>query len=85
MNEIIIQDDVMRCPICGSKKITEVSQNVLIKNIDANTHKEISSWGKKYVSNKEKAVAYDRASTEGVGCWHFDCRECNWMSKLYVE
>lgn len=86
MKEILEKDGVYICPECGSKRITEVSQNILLKMVDVNTEKLINpETGRKYFSNRHKARAYDNASPEGVGCWHYECRRCGWTSGLLVE
>lgn len=83
---LIVENGIYRCPECHSKKITEVSQNVLIKMINLNTGKLINpETGKCFVSNKYKAFVYDSASSDGVGCWYYECRNCGWKSELLVE
>lgn len=60
--EIIIEGGIYKCPECGSKRVLEISQNVIEKMVDANTRKLISpSTGKSYMSNREKAIEYDLA------------------------
>ena len=74
------------CPECGSTKITTVTQNALIKMRDLNSGAVINPYtGKKYMSNRDKAKAYDTASTDGVGCWYHECRKCSWKSPLFTE
>lgn len=83
---VIRENDIYICPNCGSRKITEISQNVLIKYTNANTGKLINPYtGKGYMSNRDKADEYDRASTDGVGCWYYECRRCGWKSSMLVE
>lgn len=85
-NEIINENGVYICPVCGSKRITEAMQAVILKKCDANTRKTINIiTNKLHMSNKYKTLAYDAASTEGVGCWCYECRKCGWESKLYTE
>lgn len=52
------------------KKITVHTSAALSKSEDANTGKYIdTSTNRPYkMSNREKAAAYDRATTEGIGC-----------------
>lgn len=84
--EIINSDGMFVCPDCGSKRITECLQAALLKMSDANTNKTINPYtGKRYMSNRDKAMAYDAATGDGVGCWFYECRNCGWKSKLYVE
>lgn len=84
--EIINRDGIFACPDCGSKRITEILQAALVKMSDANTDRTINPYtGKRYMSNRDKAVAYDAAGPDGVGCWFYECRRCGWKSKLYVE
>ena len=74
------------CPVCGSKRITEAMQAVILKKCDANTRTIISTiTNKPYMSNRDKAFEYDCASPSGVGCWFYVCRKCGWESGLYVE
>jgi predicted RNA-binding Zn-ribbon protein involved in translation (DUF1610 family) len=74
--EIVYKNMVYYCPVCGSKKITMNMSAVLNKQTDANPYR---------MSNKEKALAYNSASTEGVGCWNYECRKCGWISETLVE
>lgn len=69
------------------KKITMNMSAVLNKQTDANTGKDIdTSKNRPYrMSNKEKALAYNSASTEGVGYWNYECRKCGWISETLVE
>jgi uncharacterized Zn finger protein (UPF0148 family) len=85
--EIVYQNGIYYCPICGSKKITVHTSAALSKSEDANTGKYIdTSTNRPYkMSNREKAAAYDRATTEGIGCWNFECRKCGWLSETLVE
>lgn len=86
LSELLVVDGVYRCPFCGSKRITEISQNVLIKKADVNTSKQINPFtGKHYVSNRIKALLYDSAIIDGVGCWYYECRKCGWKSNLFAE
>ena len=87
MNEtVIIRDGVYICPVCGSKRITEAMQAVILKKCDANTRTIISTiTNKPYMSNRDKAFEYDCASPSVVGCWFYVCRKCGWESRLYVE
>ena len=66
--EIICKDGIYYCPVCGSKKITINTSAALNKSEDANTGKYIDILKNKpyRMSNREKAAAYDRASTEGI-------------------
>lgn len=83
---VIRENGVYICPYCGSRKITEISQNVLIKHTNVNTGKLINPFtGKGYMSNRDKADEYDRASMDGIGCWYYECRRCGWMSSMFVE
>lgn len=86
MEELVYKEGKYHCPECGSQRITEVSQNVIIKMADINTGKLINPYtGKAAMSNREKALAYDAASGEGVGCWFHECRKCGWKSELMTE
>ena len=86
MKEILEKDGIYICPECGSKHITEVSQNVLLKMTDANTRKLMNpETGRMYFSKRDKAWAYDNAAPEGIGCWYYECRKCGWKSDLLVE
>ena len=83
---VIVKDGIYICPECGSKRITEVSQNVIIKMTNINTGKLINPYtGKSYISNKDKARWYDNAGVDGVGCWYYECRKCGWKSDLLTE
>lgn len=45
------------------------------KAYNINTGKTLNpGTNKSYMSNKEKAHEYDMASTEGVGCWYYECK-----------
>lgn len=85
--EVVENAGIYSCPICGSKKITTHIQAALMKHEDVNTGKEVDEYKNKIrkLSNREKAAAYDRASSDGVGCWYFSCRKCGWESKIYTE
>lgn len=85
--EVIYKDGKVCCPVCGSKKITQHTNAALYKATDANTGKDIDvSKNRPYkMSNREKAQAYEMASTEGVGCWSYECRKCGWTSETLVE
>lgn len=85
--EVICKDGIYYCPICGSKKITINISAALNKSEDANTGKYIDILKNKpyRMSNREKAAAYDRASTEGMGCWNYECRKCGWISETLTE
>lgn len=86
MEEILVKDGFYTCPECGSRRITEISQNILLKKMDANTQKLINpETGRRYFSNRDKAQAYDNASPEGIGCWHYECRKCGWKSGLVCQ
>lgn len=63
------------------------TQAVLMKTEDAKTGKEVDECTNKIrkLTNREKAMAYDNASTEGVGCWNYSCRKCDWQSEIYIE
>lgn len=83
---IIVEVKKYKCPECGSMRITEVSQCVLIKMCNVNTGHLINPiTGKGYMSNKQKAGAYDNATGDGVGCWFYECRKCGWRSGLLTE
>lgn len=74
------------CPVCGSGRIIEISQAVLIKMRNVNTGKMLNpNTRKSYMSNREKASAYDNASSDGIGCWYHECRRCGWKSDIYIE
>lgn len=84
--QIIQKDGIYRCPDCGSKRITEVSQNVLIKMTNINTGRLIDhATGRGNMSNKRKAQEYDAACLDGVGCWFYECRKCGWKSEMIIE
>ncbi len=84
--EIIVRDGVYICPECGGRRITEISQNVLIKAKNINGGAEINPYtGRHYMSNRDKAFAYDKASIDGIGCWYYECRKCGWKSDLLTE
>lgn len=85
--EIIQKNGVYLCPKCGSKRVTEYFQAVLQKAKDVNTGTSINlRTNKPYkMSNREKAQMYDMATTEGVGCWSYECRKCGWSSQIYTE
>ena len=84
--ELLEEEGIYICPECRSKRITEVTQNALIKMTDVNTKKTLNPiTNKRYMSNRDKAIAYDAASIDGVGCWYYECRKCGWQSKLMVE
>lgn len=83
---IITEDSVYHCPICNSKRIIEISQNVLLKGRNVNTGVKLNpNTYKRITSNREKAYFYDTASLDGVGCWHYECLRCHWESKIYTE
>ena len=86
-SKVIENDGVYSCPFCRSKKINLCTQAVLRKTEDANTGKEVDEYTNKIrkLTNREKAMAYDNASTEGCGCWNYACRKCGWVSKIYME
>jgi len=84
--EVVKENGVYSCPVCGSKRITEHSQCTLQKANNINTGKIINpNNGKGYMSNRQKANAYDHASIDGVGCWYYECRKCEWNGELLVE
>ena len=85
--EVVENDGVYSCPFCGSNKINLCSQTVLMKTEDANTGKEVDERTNKIkkLTNREKVIAYNNASTDGVGCWYYSCRKCGWVSKVYTE
>lgn len=86
MNEIIVENGKYRCPECGSIRITEVSQCVVIKMNNVNTGHLINPiTGKGYMSNRQKAGEYDSASGDGVGCWFYERRKCGWHSEILME
>ena len=82
LNNVMEKDGIYICPECGSKRITEVSQNALIKMINVNTGKLINPITGNYMSNRDKAREYDNASSDGIGCWYYECRRCGWKSEL---
>lgn len=86
-SKVVENDGVYSCPFCGSKKINLCTQAALMKTEDANTGKEVDECANKIrkLTNREKAIAYDNASTDGVGCWHYTCRKCGWVSEIYRE
>lgn len=85
-NRIMDEAGICVCPVCGSKRITQVLQTALIKMIDANTQKPINPCtGRRYLSNRDKAAAYDMAAGDGIGCYFYECRKCGWKSELTVE
>lgn len=86
-SKVVENDGVYSCPFCGSKKINLCTQAVLIKTKDANTGKEVDERTNKIrkLTNREKAMEYDNATTDGVGCWHYSCRKCGWQSDIYTE
>lgn len=84
--KIIIRDEVYICPECGNKRITEITQNALIKMKNVNGGGTINpKSGRHYMSNRDKALAYDNACLDGIGCWYYECRKCGWKSDLLVE
>lgn len=85
--EIVYKNKTYYCPACGSKRITTNMSAALCKQIDTNTGKDIDILKNRpyRMSNKEKAAAYDNASTEGVGCWNYECRKCGWISETLTE
>lgn len=84
--ELIEKEGKYYCPACGSNRIMEVSQNTLIKRTNLNTGKLINpNTGKTGMSNREKALEYDCASNDGIGCWYHECRKCGWTSEMYTE
>ena len=86
-NEPITKDGVYHCPVCNSKRITEVLQAALQKYKDINTGQDVDRHTGKVgkLSNRAKAAEYERASSEGVGCWYYSCRKCGWESDLFTE
>lgn len=86
MSEIIEEDGKYICPKCGSKRILINEQCILQKVIDANSEKMLNPHTlKNRMSNREKAHEYDRATTDGAGCWCYECKKCGWISKMYTE
>lgn len=84
--EIIEQDEKYICPKCKSKRILLNEQCVLQKVSNANSRKLLNPRTlKAHMSSREKAGCYDNASTDGVGCWYYECRKCGWTSKIYTE
>lgn len=84
--EIINEGGIFICPDCGSKRITLTLQAALIKANDANTGKTINPHtGERRMSNRDKAMAYDAATGDGVGSWFYKCRKCGWKSELLTE
>lgn len=86
-SKVVENEGVYSCPLCGSKKINLCSQTVLMKTEDANTGKEVDEHINKIrkLTNREKAMEYDNATTDGVGYWYYSCRKCGWMSDIYTE
>ena len=77
---IVINKGKYICPKCGSTRITLHEQAIVYKHINANTNNLISR-----MSSRQNAFVYDNATSEGVGCWNYECRKCGWESKTYVE
>ena len=85
-NEVINECGVILCPNCGSRRITEILQATLTKMYDANSGRIINPYtGKGYMSNRDKAMAYDASVSDSIGCWAYKCRKCGWESRLYTE
>ena len=84
--EPIWDDEKCCCPVCGSKKILRMEQCVVYKVYSENTGAQLNPHTlKSYMSNREKALEYDNASPEGVGCWNYQCTRCGWQSEIFVE
>lgn len=84
--DIVIIDGTYFCPKCNSKRITLNQQCVIQKVININTGRTLNPrTNESYMSNREKAYEYDMASTDGVGCWYYECRKCGWASDILVE
>ena len=84
--DILIVDGIYFCPKCNSKRIILHQQCVIQKAENINTGKIINPrTNKSYMSNREKAHEYDMASTDGIGCWNYECKKCGWTSGLCVE
>lgn len=84
--DIVIVDGTYLCPKCNSKRIILHQQCVIQKAENINTGKIINPrTNKSYMSNKEKAHEYDMASTEGIGCWYYECKKCGWASDIFIE
>ena len=85
-NKVIIDTGIYKCPECGSKRITLHQQSVIQKQYNVNTMRLINPYTQKiYMSNRDKAHEYDRASGGGIGCAYYECRKCGWISGLEVE
>lgn len=83
MRDIIKKDGKYICPKCGSKKILLNEECVVYKVLDVNSEKLLNPRTlKSKMSNREKALEYDRAETDGVGRWQYECRKCGWTSEI---
>lgn len=84
--DIVIVDGTYFCPKCNSKRIILHQQCVVQKATSINTGALLNPYThKNYMSNKEKAHEYDMASTDGAGCWYYECKKCGWTSDVLVE
>lgn len=84
--EIINEDGLLLCPECRSRRVTEILQASLVRMCDVNTRKIINPYtGKRYMSNRDKAMAYDEATGDSIGCCFYECRKCGWKSEIIVE
>lgn len=84
--DVVIIDGVYFCPKCNSKSILLHQQCIIQKVQNINTGKTLNPrTNKSYMSNREKAHEYDMASTDGVGCWNYECKKCGWISDIFVE
>lgn len=76
------------CPVCKSTRITRNEQRNLQVNVNLSTEKPfyMKKGRMKYLSNREKAIAFDTADLAGGGgCWSYECRACGWYSELFHE
>lgn len=86
VKDVVIKDGVYCCPKCGSKKIIVFLQCAVDKVEDANSGKLLNPKTLKVgMTQREKAHEYDCATTDGVGCWTYQCRKCSWTSDVYTE
>lgn len=84
--EPIWKDNKCYCPVCGSTRILRREQCCLYKVYKENTGKQLNPKTlKRQMSNREKAWQYDFASTDGVGCWTYECSKCGWTSEVFRE
>lgn len=84
--DILCENGVYRCPVCGSKRILTHYQAIVQKVCDTNANRDLNPYTlKSYMSNRQKAHCYDCATGEGVGCWSYECRKCGWESDVCTE